>query len=69
MEGCENAALVSRFLAIDTETFDVMWELSAPGSEAEECFMRIPHTEYYLQECPRPHPLESFMPNVSQYSY
>jgi hypothetical protein len=49
---------------MDMETFDVMWELSAPGSAAEECFMRIPQTEYYVGECRRPHPLDN-MPDVS----
>ncbi|KAI0053121.1 D-amino-acid oxidase [Auriscalpium vulgare] len=33
---------------LERETFDVMWELSAPGGEAEGCFLRAPQTEYYL---------------------
>ena len=24
-----------------------MWELSAPGADAEECFLRLPQTDYY----------------------
>ncbi|EMD34685.1 hypothetical protein CERSUDRAFT_116873 [Gelatoporia subvermispora B] len=33
--------------AIDQETFKVMWDLSAPGGDAEECFLRLPQTDYY----------------------
>ncbi|KAF8880070.1 D-amino-acid oxidase [Infundibulicybe gibba] len=36
-----------RQLDFDRATFDVMWAMSAPGSPAEGCFMRIPQTEYY----------------------
>ncbi len=25
-----------------------MWELSAPGGDAEQCFMRVPQTDYLL---------------------
>lgn len=25
-----------------------MWELSAPGGEAEHCFLRLPQTDYYF---------------------
>ncbi|KAK7684996.1 hypothetical protein QCA50_011831 [Cerrena zonata] len=32
----------------DKDTFDVMWELSAPGGEAEHCFLRLPQTDYYF---------------------
>ncbi|EJD46855.1 D-amino-acid oxidase [Auricularia subglabra TFB-10046 SS5] len=42
----------------DRETFKVMWEMSAPGSEAEGCFMRLPQTEYFAEVRVRPHPLE-----------
>ncbi|KAI0674533.1 D-amino-acid oxidase [Trametes maxima] len=35
-------------MAIDKETFDVMWELSAPGGAAEHCFLRLPQTDYLL---------------------
>lgn len=34
--------------AIDEETFKVMWELSAPGGDAEGCFLRIKETEYFF---------------------
>ncbi|CAL1708766.1 unnamed protein product [Somion occarium] len=33
---------------IDQETFDVMWALSAPGGDAEGCFLRIPQYDYYF---------------------
>ncbi len=32
---------------MDQETFKVMWELSAPGAEAEGCFLRVPQTDYF----------------------
>ncbi|KAF5383266.1 hypothetical protein D9615_005065 [Tricholomella constricta] len=32
---------------MDLETFKVMWELSAPGTETEQYFKRIVQTEYY----------------------
>jgi hypothetical protein len=53
---------------MDKETFDKMWELSAPGSDAEKCFMRLPQTEYYIEAKPRPHELEH-MPNVRPILY
>ena len=34
--------------AIDRETFDVMWELSAPGAAAEHCFLQVTQTDYLL---------------------
>ena len=34
-------------LEIDEDTFKVMWEMSAPGGEAEGCFLRLPQTDYY----------------------
>ena len=33
---------------IDRATFDVMWEMSKPGGEAEGAFLRVPQTDYYL---------------------
>jgi len=50
---------------MDRETFDVMWELSAPGSPAEGCFLRLKQEEYYGEEKVQPDPLE-FMPDVSR---
>jgi D-amino-acid oxidase len=48
---------------MDKDTFDVMWEMSASGSDAEQCFMRLPQTEYYVAVKPRPHELDH-MPDV-----
>lgn len=49
---------------MDRETFQKMWELSAPGGEAEGCFLRISQTEYYCDAAAGPNPLE-VMPDVS----
>lgn len=46
---------------LDKETFDVLWEMSAPGSESEECFLRITHRTYSSKEA-LPHPL-TWMPD------
>ncbi|KAF9566534.1 D-aspartate oxidase [Agrocybe pediades] len=35
--------------AIDIETFNTMWDLSADGA-APGCFLRLPQTEYYREE-------------------
>lgn len=43
----------------DNETFKIMWDLSAPGSEAERCFKRLTKMSYYGETRPKPHPLES----------
>lgn len=54
-----------QFPGIDRETFDVMWELSAPGSPAEACFLRLRQEEYYSEDAEvQRDPLE-FMPDVS----
>lgn len=34
---------------MDRETFSKMWEMSAPGTESENCFLRLPQTEYYAE--------------------
>ncbi|KAF9566532.1 D-aspartate oxidase [Agrocybe pediades] len=49
----------------EEQTFDVMWALSAPGSDAEECFLRVPQTEYFFTEEPKPNPMEK-MPNFKR---
>ena len=49
-------------IEIDQDTFKVMWELSAPGGDAEECFMRIPQEEYYIDHRDT---LLDWMPDVS----
>ncbi|ETW75833.1 hypothetical protein HETIRDRAFT_239418, partial [Heterobasidion irregulare TC 32-1] len=41
---------------LEKETFEIMWDLSRPGGEAEGCFLRAPQTEYY-----------NFDPNFSRY--
>jgi len=41
---------VEGILELEKETFDKFWELSAPGSEAEECFLRVPQTEYFYND-------------------
>ncbi|KDR68349.1 hypothetical protein GALMADRAFT_272579 [Galerina marginata CBS 339.88] len=45
---------------IDHKTFLEMWSLSEPGGSggAEECFLRLPQTEYYHTDQPKPNPLE-----------
>ncbi len=40
-----------------------MWDMSAPGSDSEDCFLRIPQTEYFFDELVKPDPLDK-MPNV-----
>jgi len=49
---------------LDMDTFEVMWDLSAPGGGAEACFLRLNQTEYYREEYTQPDPLE-IMPDVS----
>jgi D-aspartate oxidase len=47
---------------LEKETFDIMWELSTPGGEAEGCFLRAPQTEYYTAKEGNPD-LLSFYPD------
>lgn len=47
---------------LERDTFDVLWELSKPGSDVEGCLLRTSQTEYYGTDGVRP-PLES-MPDV-----
>jgi hypothetical protein len=54
------------FLVMDRETFAKMWEMSASGSEAEHCFMRIRQTEYYAEAREGENVLRG-MPEVSDY--
>ncbi|KAF9003357.1 D-aspartate oxidase [Cyathus striatus] len=44
---------------LENETFDTMWEMSQPGSDAEECFLRVPQTEYFSDVRGAKEPLES----------
>ncbi|KAA1473001.1 FAD dependent oxidoreductase [Dentipellis sp. KUC8613] len=50
---------------LEKETFKVMWDLSAPGSEAEGCFLRAPQTEYNIVEDKTPDYL-TFMPDFKR---
>ncbi|KAG5638000.1 hypothetical protein H0H81_002268 [Sphagnurus paluster] len=43
---------------MDFETFQMMWELSAPGGPAEKCFLRLNQEEYHCEERPKPDILE-----------
>ena len=43
-----------------------MWEMSAPGGEAEGCFLRAPQTEYYIAKEDDPDHL-SFYPDVHKF--
>ncbi|KZV88380.1 D-amino-acid oxidase [Exidia glandulosa HHB12029] len=52
------AADDTRQQEMDRATFQEMWKMSAPGSDAEGCFMRLPQTEYFAEPRARPHPLE-----------
>lgn len=51
---------------MDRMTFDIMWKMSE-APESEQCFLRLPQTEYYYEESVGPSPLE-FMPDVRWYS-
>jgi hypothetical protein len=53
-------------LELEKETFDIMWELSTPGGEAEGCFLRAPQTEYYTAKEGNPD-LLSFYPDVRKF--
>ncbi|KAF5383265.1 hypothetical protein D9615_005066 [Tricholomella constricta] len=44
---------------MDRETFETMWELSAPGGPAEECFLRLNQEEFHCEERPQPDVLET----------
>jgi len=48
---------------LDKETFDVMWEMSKPGSETEGLFLRMDQKDYYEVQPDQDIPIE-WMPNV-----
>jgi len=48
---------------MERETFDRFWELSEPGNDAEECFLRAPQTVYFRYKREKPDVLAT-MPNV-----
>ncbi|KAH9000765.1 hypothetical protein EDB86DRAFT_3063668 [Lactarius hatsudake] len=49
-------------IELERKTFDIMWEMSAPGGEAEGCFLRAPQTDYYTPKEENPD-LLSFYPD------
>jgi len=49
---------------LDKETFDIMWEMSKPGSETEGLFLRIDEKDYYEVQPVQDIPIE-WMPDVS----
>ncbi|KAK0192248.1 FAD dependent oxidoreductase [Armillaria mellea] len=49
-------------LEMDKETFRIMWDLSAPGSDAAGCFMRLQMASYAGHQLKRPSVWE-FMPD------
>lgn len=51
-------------LDLEKTTFDIMWDLSKPGSDADEPFLRVPQTLYYRDETEKVEVFEK-MPNVS----
>ncbi|KZT50587.1 nucleotide-binding domain-containing protein [Calocera cornea HHB12733] len=53
-------------LKMERDTFDVMWKMSAPGAPTESLFLRLPQTEYYVEERQGPNPLADFMPNYRE---
>jgi hypothetical protein len=58
---------VSLIFAVGLEetTFHIMWDMSKSGSDAEECFLRQPQTQYYRDATADFHMFEK-MPNVSR---
>ncbi|KNZ81608.1 D-amino-acid oxidase [Termitomyces sp. J132] len=57
-----DSALSGLEIEMDLETFKVMWEMSAPGSLTENCFLRMTQEEYHCEERPEPD-VHSFMPD------
>lgn len=45
-----NRSLICSLAEIQGDTFKVMWNLSAPGGEAEGCFRRLKTMEYYYDK-------------------
>lgn len=48
---------------MDQDTFDVMWEMSKPGGEAEGCFFRIPQTDHFTVDVTEHNPVRG-LPDV-----
>jgi hypothetical protein len=53
-------------LEMDQETFEVMWEMSKPGGEAEGCFLRIHQTNYFTVDIKDAIPTRE-LPDVCQF--
>jgi hypothetical protein len=56
--------IVTYLAEMDKETFQKMWDLSAPGGQAEGCFLRLQQTEWY-HELRKDFSSFSWMPDVS----
>jgi D-aspartate oxidase/D-amino-acid oxidase len=52
----------AKFHDLEKTTFDIMWDMSKPGSDAEECFLRNPHKLYHRDATADVHMFEK-MPN------
>ena len=50
-------------LELDRETFEIMWEMSKPGSETEGLFLRIDQKDYYEVQPDQDIPI-NWMPDV-----
>ena len=48
---------------LEVDTFKVLWDLSAPGSDAEGCLLRIHEEEYFADDSIPIKPFEN-MPDV-----
>lgn len=48
------------------DTFKIMWQMSLPGSGAEECFLQLKQTHFYQDEKDETPEIDAFkdMPNV-----
>jgi len=57
----------ARFYGLEETTFDIMWDMSKPGSDAEESFLRQPQTMYYQDATSDIHMLEK-MPDFRRLS-
>jgi hypothetical protein len=51
-------------VGLEETTFNIMWDMSKAGSDAEECFLRQVQTQYYGDATTDVHVFEK-MPNVS----
>ncbi|KAG6917606.1 hypothetical protein DXG01_001835 [Tephrocybe rancida] len=50
---------------MDLDTFHTMWEMSAPGSPSEHCFLRMTQEEYHREERPQPD-VHGLMPDYKE---